>query len=255
MSGKDDEKERVEKLVVDAARASGAPIPTGGTRGKPPAPDFWFNTDRTGVAIEVTELLCPAGTDRSTRKSGPLPVEREKFHGEVVRLAQRLYYAESGGETVRAHVVFANAREKRQDKKVMAQLLSDYVKAHRQWAGSAHDAERPPLPEGFTSISVFEDVGEWWSDECVSYAIDDIHKQLADRIAEKNKNVPTYRAQLPICAEIWLLIYTGVGVTRSVPVPHGIEQWKVPFDFDKVLWFVFEEERVIELQRLVPYSC
>lgn len=252
MSGRDDEKERVEKLVLDTARAAGAPIPTGETRGNPPAPDFWFNTGRTGVAIEVTELLCPAGTDRSTRKSVPLPIEREKFHGEVMRLAQQLYYAKNDVETVRAHVVFANARGKRQDKKVMAQLLSDYVKANRQSAGLGHTAERPPLPEGFTSISVFEDVGEWWSDECVSYAMDDIHEQIADRIAEKNKNVPTYRVRLPMGAEIWLLIYTGVGVTRSVPVPHGIEQWKVPFDFDKVLWFVFEEDRVIELQRLVP---
>jgi hypothetical protein len=251
MSGRDDEKERVEKLVLDAARAAGAPIPNGETRGKPPAPDFWFGTDGTGLAIEVTELLCPTGTHRSTHKSAPLPVEREKFHGEVVRLAQQLYYAENGVETVRAHVVFTNARGRRQDKKVMAQLLRDHVKADRQWAGSGRGSDRPPLPEGFTSISAFADVGDWWSDECVSYAIDDIHKQLAERIAEKNKNVLTYRTHLPVGAEIWLLIYTGVGVTRSVPVPCGIEQWKVPFDFNRVLWFVFEEQRVIELQRLI----
>lgn len=249
MSKRDEEKEQTEELAVNSARASGARIPTGGTRGKPPAPDFWFDTDRAGVAIEVTELLCPVGANQLTRKSGPLPVERKKFHDEVVQLAQERYYSENGSTNIRAHVVFANARGKLQDKKKMAKSLSDYVKAHHQWAGSGHNAEKPPLPEGYASISVFEDDRKWWSDECVSYTIDDIHKQLAYRIAEKNKHISTYRAKLPPCAEIWLLIYTRVNVTRHVPVPHGIEQWKVPFDFDKVLWFFFEENRVIELQR------
>jgi len=82
----------------------------------------------------------------------------------------------------------------------------------------------------------------------VSYAIDDIHKQLADRIAEKSEKLSTYRGQLPIGAQVWLLVYTGVGVTRSVPIPYGIERWRIPFGFDKVLWLFFQENRVIELQ-------
>jgi len=149
MSDRDVEKERVEKLVLNAARAAGAPIPNGDTRGKPPAPDFWFDTDGSGVAIEVTELLCPAGIDRSTGRSAPLPIEREKFHEEVVQLAQGFYYAESAVETARAHVIFANARGKRRDKKAMARLLSDYVKANRQWNASARVLDRPPLTRGF----------------------------------------------------------------------------------------------------------
>jgi hypothetical protein len=249
MSSRECDKEKIEDRILEFARSAGAQIPVGERRGKPPAPDFWF--DDSGVAIELTELLCPAGTDLSTRTSTPLPVEREKFHEEVVRLAQQFYYEGSGVATARAHVVFTNVRRKRQDKNALARLLCDYVKTYGNWIGSGRILDRPKYPEGFTSISVWHDVGDWWSDECVSFAINDIPMQLADRIGEKNKNLPTYKQHLPLGAQVWLLIYTNVGVTRHVPVPYGIEQWRVAFDFDKVLWLSIGENRVIEIRRIV----
>jgi hypothetical protein len=63
------------------------------------------------------------------------------------------------------------------------------------------------------------------------------HTQLAARISSKDKLVPTYRANLPTGAHVWLLLYSGVTLARSMMIPHGIEEWKFPFRFDRVFWF------------------
>jgi len=79
--------------------------------------------------------------------------------------------------------------------------------------------------------------------------LEDISKQIASRISAKNALVPKYRANLPKGAAVWLLLYSRPNVSRSVPIPHGIEQWKFPFGFDRVLWFVILGSEVVEIQR------
>jgi hypothetical protein len=44
-------------------------------------------------------------------------------------------------------------------------------------------------------------------------------------------------------------LFSRVTVARSVPIPAGIEEWKFPFDFDRVFWFACLENRVVEFQR------
>ena len=61
--------------------------------------------------------------------------------------------------------------------------------------------------------------------------------------------VDTYRSNLPDGAELWLLLYSGATVARSVPIPNGIETWRVPFRFDRVFWFTSLECQFTEIQK------
>jgi hypothetical protein len=83
----------------------------------------------------------------------------------------------------------------------------------------------------------------------ISSPANDIRPQLAARISSKDKLVPTYRANLPVGARVWLLHYTGVTVARSMMIPHGIEEWKFSFRFDRVFWFTALEGQFAEIQR------
>jgi hypothetical protein len=85
-TNRNDEEKRIESLVLGAARQAGAPIPVGERRGMELAPDFWIDTDDGGLGVELTEFLCPCDSD-----SAMPPVEEEKFHREVVRIAQQQY--------------------------------------------------------------------------------------------------------------------------------------------------------------------
>ena len=77
----------------------------------------------------------------------------------------------------------------------------------------------------------------------------DIRPQVEIQIAAKDKRVDRYRSNLPRDAELWLLLYSGVTVTRSMPIPHGIETWVVPFQFDRVFWFASLDFEFVEIQK------
>ncbi|MGD0522741.1 MAG: hypothetical protein ABSA48_15900, partial [Terracidiphilus sp.] len=68
-------------------------------------------------------------------------------------------------------------------------------------------------------------------------------------ISEKDKLVRTYRKNLPDGAQMWLLLHTGVTVARSMPIPHDIETWDIPFTFDRVFWFTSLERQFAEIRR------
>ena len=72
---------------------------------------------------------------------------------------------------------------------------------------------------------------------------------LLTELQKKNKKVSTYRKCLPCGALVWLLLYTRPGVSRSVPIPYGIDEWRFPFDFERVFWLILEERRVVEIQQ------
>jgi hypothetical protein len=245
MPNRNDEKKRIEGLVLGAARQAGAPIPVGEGRGTEPAPDFWIDADDGGLGVELTEFLCPGDIDNAMP-----PVEEEKFHREVIRIAQQQYYAAAGALPARVRVYFANSRGVRQNKQHMARMLCEHVKANLHRAEPAVALSGPSMPPGFASMSITSERGDWWSGECVGVTVPDIRRQLAERIADKNKRVPIYRECLPRGAQVWLLLYRGVDVSRSVPIPYRIDEWRFPFDFEKVLWFTFLEKQIIEIQRL-----
>jgi hypothetical protein len=239
-----EEQKLIEARVLAAARLAGVPIPAGEIPGKDPEPDFKIETETGTLGIEVTELLRPASSN-----GGIVPAAEESFHEEVIQIAQKQYYETVGASPARVMVYFANARGKRQSKWVMAQTLTDFVKANIHRANPVINFAGLRAPKGFGSMSITSESGDWWSGESGGVTVSDIREQLASRISAKMKLLPTYRASLPDGAQVWLLLYSTVAVSRSMPIPHGIDEWRFPFTFDKVFWFTCLENEVVEIQR------
>jgi len=41
---------------------------------------------------------------------------------------------------------------------------------------------------------------------------------------------------------------TKVSISHGMPIPHGIDDWRLDFDFDRVFWFVCLENRFVEIR-------
>ena len=196
------------------------------------------------MGIETSELVRPESSNHGIR-----PVAEERYHNEVVRMGQELYYEDAGTKHAKVVVYFANARGKRRDKREIAGALSKFVKANVHQANPVVNFDRITLPEGFGSMSIAAESGDWWCGECGGVTLADIHKVLVSTIAEKNKHLPTYRRNLPSGAQVWLLLYSTGAVSRGIPIPHGIEKWQFDFDFDRIFWFSSLENKFVEIQR------
>jgi hypothetical protein len=238
------EKKVMEQRALTAAREAGAPIPTGESAGE--EPDFRFLTPNGALGIEVSEVLRPASTN-----DGISPVEAEAFHQAILLKAQEQYQATNPVPT-RVSVYFSPARGKRQNKRQLIDALVDAVARNREKANPAVVLKGNELPDGFDHILVTAESGEWWSGECGGITFSEIRTEIADKIAAKNKLVLRYRANLPTGAQVWLLLYSRVTVSRSVPIPLGIEGWKFPFEFERVFWFASLEGSVVEIHRSAP---
>jgi len=235
------EKKATEQRALTAAREAGAPIPKGETAGE--EPDFRFLTPNGALGIEVSEVLRPASTN-----FGISPVEAESFHQAIMLKAQEKYQVTNTAPT-RVNVYFSPARGKRQDKHQMIDALVDAVTRNRNRANPAAVLKGSELPEGFDHILITAESGEWWSGEGGGITLSEIRTEIADKIAAKNKFVSRYRANLPTGAQVWLLLYSRVTVSRSVPIPFGIEEWRFPFEFDRVFWFASLENKVVDIHR------
>jgi hypothetical protein len=239
---KNEEKKEIERRALDAARKAGAPIPDGEIAGE--EPDFIFHTPHGLLGVEISEVLRPA-----TSNDGILPAEAEAFHESIMIAAQEAFHKTNPAPT-RVIVYFSRARGKKQDKRQLIKALAECVAANRHRADPAVVLEGSELPEGFDHILITDDEpGEWWCGECGGITLSEIPLELSAKIAAKNKLLPAYRANLPTGAQVWLLLYSRVTVARSVPIPHGIEEWKFPFEFDRVFWFACLENKVVEIQR------
>lgn len=75
------------------------------------------------------------------------------------------------------------------------------------------------------------------------------HDQVAIRISDKNEKVSRYRANLPKGSQVWLLLYSSAGVPSDVQIPHGTDEWRFPFDFEKVFWFSSLSQKAVEIHR------
>jgi hypothetical protein len=234
------EKKEMEQRALAAAQKAGAPIPTGESAGE--EPDFRFITPNGALGIEVSEVLRPASTN-----FGISPVETESFHQVIMLKAQEEYQATNVAPT-RVNVYFCPARGKRQDKNQLIDALVDAVTRNRERANPAVVLSGDELPEGFDHILITAESGEWWSGEGGGITLSEIRTEIANKIAAKNKLVAKYRANLPTGAQVWLLLYSRVTVSRSVPIPFGIEEWRFPFEFDRVFWFASLENEVVEIQ-------
>jgi len=242
MVGVDAEKKRIETWMLADARKAGVPIPSGDTPGE--EPDFRFDNETPPLGIELSEVLRPASSNH-----GILPVEEEAFHKDIITKAQNAYYEAPDAKPAYVSVFFTNTRGAKRDKNALARTLAEFVRANVHLANPFVSLYRRATPDGFDSIVISAGSRDWWCGEGGSYSLDDIRPQLAARLADKNKRVPTYRANLPIGAHVWLLLYTGVTVARSMMIPHGIEEWSFPFEFDRVYWFTAENGQFAMMQR------
>ncbi|HZQ96847.1 MAG TPA: hypothetical protein VFA67_17675 [Candidatus Sulfotelmatobacter sp.] len=234
-------KKEAERRVLIAARNAGAPIPDGEIAGE--EPDFRFQRAASELGIELSEIMRPASSNH-----GILPAEAEVFHQSVMRTAQECFQKISSLRT-HVNVYFSNPRGQKQSQRQLVKVLVEAVQHHRHRANPAVVLEGEELPEGFDHILITDECREWWCGEGGGIHLSEIYPEIAAKIAAKNRLVPRYRANLPHCAELWLLLFSRVTVARSVPIPAGTEEWKFPFDFDRVLWFACLENRVVEFQR------
>jgi hypothetical protein len=236
-------KKVVEAWALAGARKAGAPIPPGGVFGE--APDFNFRTDTGMLGIEVTELVRPASSN-----GGIPPLAEEAAHQRIIEQAQKDYYNAKDANPAKVVTYFAGARGRRLNVNVMARTLSDFVRANIHRANPVIGFSQGDVPEGFGPMSITSEFSDWWGGESGGYTISEIREQLAVRIKAKNELLPTYRAKLGNGAQVWLLIYSTVAVSRSMSIPHGINEWRFPFDFDRVFWFAGLEGEVVEIGRL-----
>lgn len=237
MTSKQEAKKRTELCALNAARAACGSIPLGKDIQRE-EPDFLITTPNGTLAIETTELLIPG-------KNGNFsPVKEEDFHQKLIRKAEALYEKKACAKPVRVSVRFNNGGW--HDMKAMAAALAEFVSSHQQLAAPVktfYDG----FPALFFSVTIESDrTSSWISNELAGFTVDDVYEQLAFRISEKNKLLSTYRANVPN-TPIWLLIYTTFDVSRSMSMPHGIEQWKQPFGFERVLFYSCLDEAVAEI--------
>jgi hypothetical protein len=237
MESKLETKKKTELWALNAARAACPSIPLGQDIQRE-EPDFQIITPNGTLAIETTELLIPG------KNGGFPPVQEEAFHQKLVRIAEALHRRMPHRKPVRVSVRFNSGGW--HDIEQMATVLAEFVSSHQHLASPVKTFYEG-FPALFFSVTIESDrLPPWTSNECSGFTVEDVYVQLALRIKEKDKLLPTYRENIPD-SPIWLLIYTTFGVSRSMSMPHGIEQWKQPFGFERVLFFSCLDEAVAEI--------
>jgi hypothetical protein len=195
-------KKEIERQYLELARRKGRFIPEGNI-GESEEPDFVIDTPHGALGIEITEVL----------RSGEgtfLPVEQERFHQEVVRIAEEKYGIIPGMSPADVLVYFWDDGVKRRDKAEMALSLVEFVRRHPVPTGDAETfSYRPSLPDGFGVIRIAGLNGPWKSGESGGSTVEEIYTQLSRRIEAKSKLVSRYRANLP-GTPIWLFLYSGL---------------------------------------------
>jgi hypothetical protein len=235
-------KKVIEARVLAAARKVGIPMPAGEIPSE--QPDFRFETEAGALGVEVSELLRPPSSD-----GGIMPVAAAAYHRQVVQMAQGRYYRGADVKPARVNVYFADRGGARRDKRELARVLAESVRANVHKANPVANLGRRELPEGLASMSIASGLGKWSCGESGVVTVSDIRDALARSIGEKDRLVPAYRENLGPGARVWLLLYTTVDVARGMPVPCRIQEWRFRFGFDRVFWLDCLENRFVEIRR------
>jgi hypothetical protein len=235
---RNDQQKEKEVRALEATRRLGNFIPSG-VIVPYERPDLKIETEHGILGIEVTEALLPL-------RDGLLPVEKESFHREVIKLAEEIYYRSSGAKPVQVHVYWSVKSGGRNSKLDMARKLAEFVEANCPLSVAAFRRKR--VPEGFGQIIISSwRPGPWTNGESYYLTVPEIYKELASKIADKNKLLLGYRARMPGSA-IWLLIHSGVEITRGLWAPNDIGEQKFTFDFEKVLFLSCLSNQVVILR-------
>jgi len=208
-------------------------------------PDLRVKTAAGTVGIELSEIL-PLPRNASFNSS----LAEASLLQDSVRLAEQTYYRAHDAIPVQVSVGPWNVERTKNRMREMADNLASFVKEHRHEAAPVKLFEKiDGIPEGFCVVNICSIPGPWDSGQSSVVTFERIYSQLAGTIAEKDKLLPTYRANLAN-VPIWLLLYSCWEVSRSVPMPHGIREWSCPFGFDRVFFFASSSACVEEIQRL-----
>lgn len=257
------EQKAMEKRILEAARLMCPLIPNGEIETRPePEPDLRIKTPDGWLYVEVTELI------RSAERGQTLPVIVESFHHDIMQLAEQ-YHRDMGAAPVNVFVYFSDKRRGRmRDPEGWRSLTADNKagnlakKMARSLAEFVSDSYDPALghmsfqrnlpftktvPTGFDTVLLSPHLRDvpWHSAEYGRMPIL-TRDQLADRIKAKSKLLPKYRMS-SFGAPVWLLIASGVTVSKCVPAPSDVEQWVIESDFDKILLFSGWNNHVFEL--------
>ena len=109
----------------------------------------------------------------------------------------------------------------------MGDELATFVQAHCHEATPTKTFARlHGIPDGFGVVSIHAGPGSWFAEQSVGVTLGGIYVQLANRIADKDALLSTYRGNLPN-TPIWLLLFSCWEVARSVSMPHGIREWTI----------------------------
>lgn len=234
-------KKRIEKWFLEAARSTGSMIP-GGAVVEFEEPDFKIETSTGLLGIELTEFL-PSGA------GALLPVEAEAIHKRALVIAEGLYYSSTDAVPVRVFTFRRITQDRKRNPHKMALELVKFVKLHLPRAENGTVMMQHGLPEGFGTIQIDRGGRNWTCGRTHHGDYSKIFEAFASLVSAKNSLVQKYRANLP-ASEIWLLVYSGVQVARSVSIPAGADKWVVPTTFDKVLFFSsLSNPQLIEIAR------
>lgn len=205
-------------------------------------PDLRVLTATGLVGIEVSEVL-PLPRNPTFNSS----VAEAANHEASVRLAEQIYYKNKNAMQVRVTTYPWDVVRTRTVKRNMGDGLASFVKAHCYEATPTKTFARlHGIPDGFGVVSIHAGPGSWCAGQSVGFTVDGIYAQLANRIADKDALLSTYRANLPN-TPIWLLLFSCWG--RGVSMPQGIREWTYPCGFDRVFFHAASSECVEEIHR------
>jgi hypothetical protein len=165
-------------------------------------------------------------------------------------MAQEQYYGAADAKPARVGLYFANARGKKRDKRELARVLAEFVTANVHQANPVANFVGLELPEGLGSMSIASESGKWWCGESGVVTVSDIREALASSISKKNQRLSAYHKSLGPGAQVWLLLYSTIEASRSMPIPCSIEEWRFHFGFDRVFWFACLENEFVEIHRV-----
>jgi hypothetical protein len=236
------ENKLVERRMIELARRAGLPIPRGELVDRE-RPDFQIGADPAVLGIEVTLVGPPP---RHPSFNSPL-AESDKYQ-QVIRRAESMYARTPGACPVKVTAYPWEIVRTRGMERVMARELVDFVRAHSHEAAPVATYERRDhLPRGFGVVSIAAGKKPWFSGDSASPTVTGIYNELSLRIGRKNARLAEYRRNLP-GVSIWLLLYSGAAVSNGIEIPHGIDHWQPPFDFDRVFLYSALNGRAVEIR-------
>ena len=237
------EKKKRELRAFAAACKAGLPI-TPVEVVADEKPDFRVSTAQGLIGIELSEVT-PLPSNPTFNSS----VAEAANHEASVRLAEQIYYKNENAMQVTVTTCPWDVERTRDTKREMGHELANFVKAHCHEATPVKLFGRvDEIPEGFGVVNICSGPGSWVAWQSVGVTVGGIYVQLANRIADKDALLSTYRANLPN-TPIWLLLFSCWEVARSVSMPHGIREWRYPFGFDRVFFHAASSECVEEIHR------